>query len=125
MTCIRVRGIESVEANIEKWDKEAGGKVMQRATVFPDLVGKPLGLLIRMEEYEKTAGGTAWKAVIAGACDKGRFTASEILSKAKEATTIDRMLSGLKDKPLAKSAASKPIASNQPTDPFDDSDIPF
>lgn len=112
MTCLRVRELNASDGEVEKYDKDQKKRVKVIAPLFKDLMNKPLGLLIHMEEYEKTAGGTAWKAVIAAAFDKDEFTASEILNKSKTPTTLEKMVAALKDRPLKQSA---PSAS---TDPF-------
>ena len=130
MTCLRVKGIKAELGEIEKYDNDKKKKVNVQVPLFNDLMGKKIGLLIHMEEYEKTAGGTAWKPAISAPFDANGFTASEILSQAKEATTLAKMEQGLRDRPLKASASSAAQPSgfdSQPKSKFDDidDDIPF
>ena len=71
-------------------------------------MNKQVGLLLNMEEYAKTSGGTAWKPVISSVFDKDGFVATEILNKSTAATTLAKMESALRDKPLK--AGSAPVA---------------
>ena len=75
-------------------------------------MGKPIGLLIHMEKYEKTNGGTAWKPSISAPFNTSEFTASEILNKAKQPETLARMVQALRDRPI-KSGAQTNTASAQ------------
>lgn len=105
MTCLRVKGLKAELGEIEKYDNDQKKKVNVQVPLFKELMGKKIGLLIHMEEYEKTAGGTAWKPAISAPFDANGFTASEILSHAKEATTLAKMEQGLRDRPLKVSAS--------------------
>lgn len=129
MTCLRVKSLTATSGEVEKYDRDQEKRVKVVVPLFRDLMDKPLGLLISMEEYAKTAGGTAWKPIIAAAFDSNGFTASEILSKATAPTTLAKMESALRDKPLKAGAAHAPAA-HQPASAggsFDDfaDDIPF
>lgn len=130
MTCLRVKNLTAENGEIEKYDKEQAKRVKVTVPLFKELMGKPVGLLIQMEEYPKNAGGTGWKANIHGAFDKDGFTASEILSKATKAEVLDKMVASLKDKPMRENSGSiapKKESENPAeglTDNFD-SDIPF
>lgn len=112
MTCLRVRELNSSSGEIEKYDQDQKKRVKAIVPIFRDLMDKPIGLLMHMEEYEKTSGGTAWKPVIAAAFDKDEFTASEILNKSKSPATLEKMLSSLKDRPL------KQVTHTNDSDPF-------
>lgn len=128
MTCLRVKSLSAADGEVEKYDADQQKRVKVTVPLFRDLMNKPVGLLIAMEEYEKNAGGTAWKPTIAAAFDKDGFTASEILNKATSPATLDKMESALRDKPLKAGATSSTAApaaqSGERFDPFDES-IPF
>lgn len=100
MTCLRVRELNASAGEVEKYDQEQKKRIKVTVPLFRDLMDKPVGLLMHMEEYEKTSGGTAWKPVIAVAFDKDEFTASEILNKSKSPATLEKMVTALKDRPL-------------------------
>jgi len=82
MTCLRVKTLTAENGEIEKYDDAQKKRIKVVAPIFKELMGKPVGLLLSMEEYPKTAGGTGWKPVISAVFDKDEFTATEILSKA-------------------------------------------
>jgi hypothetical protein len=128
MTCLRVKELKAEEGEVEKYDRDSQKRVKVRVPLFKALMGKPLGLLMHMEEYEKTTGGTAWKPSISAPFDKDEFTASEILSQATKPETLAKMVQALRDRPLkagSTPAASAPAAGDRPS--FDDlsDDIPF
>jgi hypothetical protein len=129
MTCLRVRELKAVNAEIEKWDANVGQRTKVVTPVFAEMMNKPVGLVMHMEEYEKTTGGTAWKPAIAGVFDKDEFTASEILSKATKPETLAKMVAALRNRPLK--AGSKPAPSGKqfsenPGAGMDDiDDLPF
>ncbi len=108
MTCLRVKSLKAELGEVEKYDSSTQQRAKVQVLLFKELMNKPVGLLIHMEEYEKTAGGTAWKPSISAPFDKDGFTASEILSKAQSATTLAKMEQGLRDRPLK----NKPTQSN-------------
>lgn len=124
MTCLRVRELNAKAGEIEKYDSTQQKRVKVTVPLFYDLMNKPIGLLIHMEEYAKTAGGTAWKPVIAAAFDKDEFTASEILNKSVQPDALQKMVQALRDRPLKGSVPA--AAASQPSgfDDMDD-DIPF
>lgn len=130
MTCLRVKGLKSEVGEVEKYDPEQQKRVKVAAQLFKDLMGKPIGLLIHMEEYEKMRDGyptgeTAWKPAISAPYDKDGFTASEILSKAQQATTMDKMTANLRDRPLKNAPAGSPQPKTGGSFDDLDSDLPF
>lgn len=106
MTCLRVRELKPENGEIEKYDRDQQARVRVAAPLFKALMNKPIGLLLHMEEYAKSAGGTAWKPAISGVYDKDGFTASEILNKATTPATLDKMAASLRDRPLKATAAT-------------------
>lgn len=125
MTCLRVKSLSAEAGEVEKYDATQQKRVKVSANLFKDLMNKPIGLLLQMEEYEKTAGGTAWKPSIFAAFDQNEFTASEILSQAKTQETLAKMVSSLKDKPLKHASQSTATANHSsPGVDFAD-DLPF
>lgn len=128
MTCLKVRNIKPTIQQVEKYDRDEKQRKMVSVEVFADLMNKPLGLVIQMEEYEKQDAPSAWKPSIYAAFSPERFTASEILNKAQKPETLNKMLATLRDKPLRHRAEQSSSAGGPaPTgglDDFDDS-IPF
>ena len=110
MTCLRVKTLKAEMGEIEKFDNDTKKREKVVVPLFKELMGKAFGLLIYMEEYEKTAGGTAWKPSISAPFDANEFTASEILNKATKQETLAKMVQALRDRPLknGSSAHSQP-----------------
>ena len=133
MTCLKVRDLTATDGEVEKYDSTTQKREKVVVPLFKELMGKPVGLLLHMEQYEKTAGGTAWKPAISAPYAADGFTASEILSKAKEATTLDKMAHALRDRPLKNQPATKPAnddygfspAANTGADQIGIDDIPW
>lgn len=108
MTCLRVKELKAEDGETEKWDSTVQQRAKVSAKLFKELMNKQIGLLMHMEEYEKTKGGTAWKPMISAPFDKDGFTASEILSRAIKPELLDRMEGSLRDRPLRASPAQAP-----------------
>lgn len=128
MTCLRVNTLKAENGEVEKYDKQQKKRVKIVTPIFRELMNKPLGLLLHMEEYAKTAGGTAWKPMISAPFDKDEFTASEILNKAKAPEILAKMVLSLRDRPLkAGSSIPSATATTSSSGSFDDmdSDLPF
>lgn len=128
MTCLRVKNLKAELGEVEKYDQATQQRAKVQVLLFKELMNKPLGLLIHMEEYEKTAGGTAWKPAISAPFDKDGFTASEILTKAQSATTLGKMEQGLRDRPLKNKPAQSSdngFSDSQYSDPLGGDDLPF
>lgn len=124
MTCLRVRELKAQDGEVEKYDSAQQKRVKVTVPLYRELMDKPLGLLIHMEEYAKTAGGTAWKPVIVAAFDKDEFTASEILNKAIQPEALPKMVQALRDRPLKSGVPSSARTSSSDV-PADFDDVPF
>lgn len=126
MTCLKVKELSASVGEVEKYNNDTQKREKVSVPLFKELMNKPVGLLIHMEQYEKTAGGTAWKPAISAPYAADGFTASEILNKAKEATTMDKMLASLRDRPLKNTPqqSGEPPRSGGSFDELDDA-IPF
>ena len=127
MTCLRVKELKAEQGEVEKYDSDEKKRIKVQAPLFKVMMNKTIGLLMHMEEYEKTAGGTAWKPAISAPFDADEFTASEILSKAKQPETLAKMVQALRDRPL-KTGPVKPAQTYESENPgagFEDSEIPF
>ena len=127
MTCLRVKELKAEQGEVEKYDSEEKKRIKVQVPLFKVMMNKPVGLLIHMEEYEKTAGGTAWKPAISAPFDADEYTASEILNKAKQPETLAKMVQALRDRPL-KNGSVKPVQTYESENPgagFEDTEIPF
>ena len=122
MTCLRVKALKPEVGEVEKYDPDTKQRGPVSVPLFKELMGKPVGLLLQMEQYAKKDGSTAWKPAIFAPFDKDEFTASEILNKSAKQETLAKMVIALKDRPL-KNGAIIPAPSSGGDD-FSD-DVPF
>lgn len=123
MTCMRVKALKPEVGEVEKYDAESKQRVKVAVPLFKDLMGKPVGLLLQMEQYAKKDGSTAWKPAIFAPFDTDEFTASEILNQSAKQETLAKMVAILKDRPLKASADTPAPAAGGLADFADD--IPF
>lgn len=133
MTCMGLRAIKTAPQQVEVF--EGGSKVRKQADVYPDLMGKPIGLLLQLapEEYEKDGAiKIANKLDLYGVFQPGsRLVASEILARSTSPERLEKMKAVLKDRPLKKLAggnrtptATGSLGGGGMDDGFED-DIPF
>lgn len=130
MTCLKVKALNSKLMTLEKYDRDAGAKVPMEVDVYTDLMNKPIGLLLQMEEYEAKDGSRKWRPVIWGCYEAATgFTATEILDKAVKAERLAELLPRLQDKPLKGAAPARAPAavsgSGMSSAAFEDETIPF
>lgn len=126
MTCLGLREIKPTEGMVDRF--EDGKKVPTKATIFPAMQGKPIGLLLQRVEYMKTKGeaaGTIGHKVEIFAPFKAdtEQTAIEVLDRAP-AGGLARLVERLADKPLPAGKAPHAASAPVPAADFDD-DIPF
>lgn len=133
MTCLGLRGIREQSGQVKRYDRETQREVMENAMVYPDLTGKPIGLLLETEDYEKRDGGIGTSLRIVGAFRAAdRFTSSEILDKAQTPEKLKKLIAGLKHRPLRGKATTAHAAAGHPaksslSPSFDDmeDDVPW
>ena len=95
---MRVNDVEPKPIQVDKWDKVAKAVTKQRCECFPELMNKPIGLLLQKElsEYQ---GQPKERMLIYGAYDiASRKTPKEIVSKAPKAQALETIIGSLKDK---------------------------
>lgn len=137
MTVLRVRGIQPVQGTVDRYDYEAKQNKKVQADVFPELTGKPIGLVLRNTEYAKVKDGhetgeTGWRLELVAPFDTNEFTASEILDKKTQPEKLASLMAHLADKPMKnRPLAAAPgrvqrqsSAADSGFDDMDD-DIPF
>lgn len=93
LTCLRVKQITPSKMQIQ------GRDGVRQANGFPDLMGKPIGLLLQREDYIKTDGLATFKFNIALPFEaSSELTAGEILSKATSPVGLAKATAALRDK---------------------------
>lgn len=137
MTVLKLRGITPQTGQVDRYDRETSKTSKVEAQVFPDLVGKPIGIVLRSTEYEKMknrqlTGETAWRLepVVPFQADT-EFTASEILDRKTKPEKLAAIVATLSDRPL-RSRPAAPSGGHDGFAPhdaqpagFDEEAIPF
>lgn len=136
LTCMQLRTITPTKARFKKWDYDAGAEVDADGMLFNDLQGKPIGVLLEAEEYEKRDGSIGTRMVLAGVFQaQTELTASEILDRKTQPSNLAKIVESLRDRKLRPqqrptAPATRPASHAAPAgagtafDAMDD-DIPF
>lgn len=110
MTCMKVHEIAPIVGAVK--DRDGNPK---KATIFPELLDKPIGLLLQREEYEKQDGSIGYKFNIAGCYDaRSGMTASEIIDRVTAPTQLMKWVKQLKDKPMQARRDAGAVSSSAP-----------
>lgn len=144
ITVMGLRGITPSPGIVDRYNYDTKATDKVQAEVFTELVGKPVGLVLRSTEYEKMRDGhltgeTGWRLeLLAPFRAADEFTSSEIMLGHTKAVKLPALIATLADRPLkARPApvarsddgyggsipAGHPAASG--FEPDDGSDIPF
>lgn len=107
LACLRLRGIRPAAGQVTVYDYDQQKDVTKPKDVYPELAGKRIGVLFRLEEYVKqrgqSAGEIGTRLVVHGFYDAGsRLMAGEILDQVKEPKQFDRELAYIEANPVKK-----------------------
>ena len=128
MTCMKCREINPVKGKVTKWNNDLRADETVDALVFPELMNKPVGLLLETEDYIKRDGSTSTRMVIAGVFQADtELTASEILDKKVTPEQLPKRVAALRHRPAKAAKGGSAPAKTGGTGHFDDmsDDIPF
>lgn len=134
LTCMSLRGAKETQIEVEKYNFDMQQR--ERVTVpgYPDMMNRPIGLVLQKELYTKNNGGEGERMLIVGCYrPSDEFTASEILDKAVKPEVLAKQLQWLAGKSVKDSrtnatpGASAPAAAASSGGGFADftDDIPF
>jgi|SRR6185369_13747629 len=131
MACLQVRNMEPKLAQVKKWDNDAGAETIQSAECFVELMNKPIGLLLRSEEYEKMKDGYptgehGWRIGFFAVFQFGtELMASEILARKTKPEQLSKVIALLADKPLKKKSGTtgRSQSTGMPPTGFADDDL--
>ena len=121
MTVLKLRNIADPVMSMAKvYDFDQGKEVEKNVPQLLELVNKPIGILITMEEYKEGKFRPNLNGVFQAETE---LVASEILDRKTVPAHLAKMVAALRDKPLngGAPAYSGPEAGH----PAEDSDIPF
>jgi hypothetical protein len=106
-TILGLRGLKSVPGKHEAWVE--GKREEVSGEIFPDLMNKPIGIVMQKELYTKQDGNDASRFNLAGVFHpKTKLLASEIREKKAAPEKLDKMLRSLKTKDSRKPRAAEP-----------------
>lgn len=131
LTCLKLRGVRAKVGKVELYDFNSGGMVLKDKELYPDIAGKPIGLVLQREEYEKQDGAIGERMIIVGPFESatGRM-AVEILDN-KPASTLEGLMKWLEANPVKKHRGGRQQHGStgggyqQTSSSFADDDIPF
>lgn len=131
MTCLKLRNIDPKPGTVKFWNSDARAEETKQGTVFPDLCGKPIGVLLETEDYEKQDHSIGTRMVLKGVFQaETELTATEILDHKTTPEQLARMVAGLRHRPVKGHRA--PAASHHGDDGYSggggavgEDDIPF
>ena len=115
MACMKLRGLSVGRGEVEKYDYATQQRYKEEADIFPELLGKPIGLVLQNTEYEKQkdrqkTGEYGWRLELVAPFEAAtEFTAAEILDKATQPKKLASILSTLADRPIKNKAGGRPI----------------
>ena len=124
MTVLKLRSLAEPQLRVAKvYDFDAGREVEKNVPQFIELLDKPIGLLLVMEEYKEGK----WRPTPVGVFQADtELVASEILDRKTQPTALPKMIERLRDRPMqnrssyAASHADAPSSLSEIAD-----DIPF
>lgn len=106
MLMLGLRGLKSAPGKVMKWSDDANARVEEDGEVFPDLVGRSIGIVLQKELTTKRSGGDSYRLNLYGVFHhESRLTASEIKERKTTPMKLDKLLKGLKDKDSRKASA--------------------
>lgn len=101
-----LRGLKAVSGLVERYDYDAGKRIEEEGEVFPDLVGKKIGVILQKELTTRQSGGEGFRMNCYGIFHhETRLTASEIRERKVTPAKVDKLLRSLKDKDSRKAKA--------------------
>lgn len=103
LTSLGLRSISTADATVKRYNHETRKEENARAVVFPELMGKAIGVVLVREEYEGQ-GGRKWKNLLACPYEAatGRLPIERLDNKPAEG--LERILATLRDRPLKEGA---------------------
>lgn len=142
MACLKLKTLAVGTGPVERYDYDTKQRYTVQAEIFPDLLNKPIGLVLVNTEYEKMrenkkTGETGWRLELVAPFEAAtEFTAAEIMDRATQPNKLAAIVSMLADRPLKNKPAPRqashsyeaaPPAGHPANGGFDlpDEDIPF
>lgn len=131
MACLKMRKCEEGQIECEKWDKGAGAMTKVRAAGYPEMMGKPIGLLLQESIETDQQGKDQRRIGIYGVFQANtELTASEVLDGKTTPEKLPKMLQALMANPVRDNRKVRGTPTHSAPQPsgfagMDDDLIPF
>lgn len=136
MACLQLRTVGAPQpTQFEKWNKDTQQREQVTAPGFPELLKKPIGLLLQMEIEKSSQTGMARPIIYAPFSAESEKTASEILDqRCTTPAKLEKMVQQLMKKPVhdRRPKSAQGVSASSQADPYDygnppdfSDDIPF
>lgn len=129
MACLQLRKVEAPRTiTVEKWNSDSQQREKVQVYGFPELMDKPIGLLLQMEIEKNSEKGNPRPVMYAPFSAESEKTASEILDpNCKSPAKLEKMVQQVMNKPLIDRRPKGNQAASHASDgpPADWDDIPF
>jgi len=109
MGCLNIKTVTEVNGQAEVWDSGSGKKVMKPVTMHPELMRKPIGLLLQREEYKNSQGEVKSRLNIVMPFTHDKEWSISELQASGGSGIVNKRLATLTDKVLRKDTAPAPI----------------
>lgn len=105
LACLKLRGIEKAAIQCEKWSAAAGKRESVTVPGYPELMGKPLGMLLQKElqTHSKTGADVERLNIFGVFSASTELTASEILEGKTNPERLAKMVEALTARPVRDS----------------------
>ena len=113
MACLKLKTLTVGTGPVERYDYDTKQRHTVQAEIFPDLLNKPIGLVLANTEYEKMregqkTGETGWRLELVAPFEAAtEFTAAEIMDRATQPKKLTAIVSMLADRPLKNKPAPR------------------
>lgn len=121
MACMKIKNVAEVKGEVDRYDYETKQTHKVQAEVFPELVNRPIGLVLQKNEYEKMregrkTGETGWRLELTAPFEAAtEFTAAEIMDRATQPKKLASIMSSIADRPLKNRPAAQ---ANHPSNDY-------
>lgn len=99
MCCLKVKRITTKDGTVKLYDFDSKQEVIKQKDIYPELIGKPIGLVLTSEEYRANNGDIKTRLNIAAPFHaETKRMANEVLSGASDAVDLSKFTDWLTNK---------------------------
>jgi hypothetical protein len=103
MTCMKARSLQPSQAQLEKYNFNSKTNEKTEMTVYQDLMNKPIGLILREEEYINNSGELKTKlAIFQSFTHDTEQVASEVLDAQGMSSQLESIVKYVAENPVKK-----------------------